>query len=54
MVIETSEKQFINKMFTREREELMYEVFFEKGLNIFEMKAGFEREHRPLIKHFVF
>ena len=54
MAIETSEKLFISKMFTREREYLMYEVFIEKGLDVFGMKAGFDREHRPIVKHFIF
>ncbi|MBT3864409.1 hypothetical protein HOE67_00870 [Candidatus Peregrinibacteria bacterium] len=48
------EKQYIQDMFTKEREYLMYEVFIEKGLDVFMKKASFDREHRPLIKHFAF
>ena len=50
-VMLTTERQFVCKMFTRDREDLMHEVFLEKGLDVFGKKASVEREHRPLISH---
>jgi hypothetical protein len=49
-----TERQFVLKMYSREREDLMYEVFLDKGMDIFSKKANFAREFRPLVKHFVF
>jgi len=48
------ERKYIKKMNSKDREYLMYEVFLEKGLDVYMKKASFEREHRPLIKHFAF
>jgi len=47
----TAEKQFVLRVCTRDRENLMYDVFLEKGLDIYLKKASLEREHRPLVKH---
>ena len=46
-----TERQFVFKIASHEREDLMYEVFLEKGLDIYARKASVEREHRPLVKH---
>ena len=47
----TTEQKFVHKIHTREREDLMYEVFLEKGLDVYGKRLSAEREHRPLIKH---
>ncbi len=50
----TIERQFIIKIHSRDREQLMYEIFLEKGLDVYIKKSSVEREHRPLVKHFIF
>ncbi|MFA4891478.1 MAG: hypothetical protein WC604_04005 [Candidatus Gracilibacteria bacterium] len=47
----TAERQFILKFCTRDREDLMYEVFLEKGLDVFLRKECFQRVQRPLVKY---
>lgn len=52
--MQTIEKQFVCKICSRDRENLMYEVFLKKGLEGHLKKSSVEREHRPLVKHFNF
>jgi len=47
----TIERKYIYTVHSRDREDLMYEVFLEKGLDVYVKKAAVEREHRPLVKH---
>jgi len=47
----SSEKQFVFRMCSKERETLMYEVFLDKGFDVFGKKNNFAREHRPLVKY---
>lgn len=54
LIVENGEKKSIFKMFAREREYLMYEVFLDKGLDVFMKKTNFERQARPIVKHFAF
>ena len=53
-LMQTIERQFVCKICSRERENFMYEVFLENGLDVYMKKTSVEREHRPLIKHFDF
>jgi len=50
----TTEREYIKKNHSKDREYLMYEVFVEKGLDVYAKKANSDRQHRPLIKHFAF
>lgn len=47
----SSEKKFVLKMSFRDREILMYEVFLDKGFDVFGKKFQMSREHRPLVKY---
>jgi hypothetical protein len=47
----TTERKFIIKIHSRDREQLMYEIFLEKGLDVYIKKSSVEREHRPLVNH---
>lgn len=47
----TTERQFVMKIASREREDLMYEVFLEKGLDVFAKRENFQRVHRPLVDY---
>jgi len=49
-----TERQFVFRMYSKDRQDLMYEVFLDKGMDIFSKKANFLREARPLVKHFSF
>ena len=52
--MQTIERQFVCETCSQKREGLMYEVFLEKGLDVYMKKTSIEREHRPLVKHFGF
>jgi hypothetical protein len=47
----STERKYVYTIYSRDREDLMYEVFLEKGLDVYVKKAAVEREHRPLVKH---
>lgn len=50
----TLEREFVLRTYSKEREDLMYEVFLDKGMDVFSKRVNFAREFRPLIKHFSF
>jgi len=49
--VHTSDRQFIFKMCSHERESLLYEVFLDRGIDVFMKKENMKRGHRPIVEY---